>query len=190
MKKSLAALAALIGALATLVLPASTAHAYPDPTITIEIPGDLLYGGDDVTISASASVSCETWTMVYLGQTATGSGTSITNTFDTPVVQEIRRDPVTVTCVYDETAIQQSSAPVGSGTASATEAAFALPGLASVSRSATVTLLPRGAGDGDGDDDGGLAGVLPDTGGASFWLLLAGAALVVVGGGVALRRRA
>ena len=140
MKKSLAALAALIGALATLVLPASTAHAYPDPTIVIEIPGGELFGGDDVTITATASVPCETWTMTYLGQTVTGSGTSITHTFSTPVVSEVRRDPVTVTCEYAST--------LASGGA-----------LDSVSRSATLTLLPRAGADGDADgsDDGGGA---------------------------------
>ena len=108
------AIAGILAALFT-VLGAGAAQAYPDPTITIN-DGRLVGGNEYEFTAQGGGVSCE-WTVTYLGQTRTGSGTSFSGSFTTPAVEQQRDNPVTATCVYD------------GGVANA---------------SATVTLLPLG----------------------------------------------
>ena len=192
--KNLRLAAAASVAVAVSVLSAHSAQAYPDsPNVTIAIPSSVLVGGNNFTFSASADVDCD-WTVTYKdGRAAgvpadqTGSGKSVSGSYDTKVVSKTFRSPITATCAYDANASGSSTSAAKNDTASA---------------SATVTLLPVGAPSGDdGDSDAGTGngeggsedgnGILPDTGGSNLWILVAGGALVVVGGGavIASRRR-
>lgn len=58
-----------------------------------------------------------------------------------------------------------------------------------VLRSAEITLLPAGADADSGDVTDDVSGLLPDTGGAPFWLLLLGILLAVSGGALVARHR-
>lgn len=167
------------------VLSAGTAQAYPDsPNVTIAIPSSVIVGGTSFTFSAKADVECD-WTVDYAeGRAAgvpakqSGSGTSISGSYETKKVAKTFKSPITVTCAYDANEAGSADSAAKSATASA---------------SATVTLLPLGASSGGGSDSGNRDdnGVLPDTGGSSFWILVVGGVLVVAGGGavVASRRR-
>ncbi len=92
------ALAGILAALLT-VLGGGAAQAYPDPTITIN--DGRVVGGTDYEFTAEAGgVSCD-FTVTYLGESVTGSGSSFSGSFATPVVDQERDDTVTVECVYD-----------------------------------------------------------------------------------------
>ncbi|KQY58386.1 hypothetical protein ASD11_01595 [Aeromicrobium sp. Root495] len=185
-------LVALVLAAFVAALVPSTAFAaddtYPDPTLSVKVPGGKLYGGDPVSVSASASVRCSPLSLTFLGDTVSTKGSSLTNTFDTPVVKTVTPKKVTASCTYTDAS--GASATV-TGDATVTPAAFVgpLPG-AVRSASATVILLPRAADDGadNGSQDNGN-GILPNTGGLPFWLLIAGVVLVLGGGVIATRRR-
>ncbi|WP_456695786.1 LPXTG cell wall anchor domain-containing protein [Aeromicrobium sp. P5_D10] len=190
--KNLRLAAAASVAVAVSVLSAHSAQAYPDsPNVTIAIPSSDLVGGNTFTFTASADVDCD-WTVTYKdGRAAgvpadqTGSGKSVSGSYDTKAVSKTFRSPITATCAYDANASGSSTSAGKNDTASA---------------SATVTLLPVGS-TGDGDSDAGTGngeggsedgnGILPDTGGSNLWILVAGGALVLVGGGavIASRRR-
>lgn len=56
--------------------------------------------------------------------------------------------------------------------------------------SATLSIgAGAGSGSGAGEPDARAGGLLPDTGGAPFWLLVSGVVLAVVGGTIVIRRR-
>lgn len=184
---------------AFLVLsPATVAQAnYPGPVITIDVGGGVFYGGDPVPVTATSSTVDCTWnlTLAINGESANGPlSTSFSHTFGSPVVSEVTQTSVTATCVYDD---GLGPASFTGDSEAAAVPAFYTPGTGvtvqtaerTTSVTAAVTLLPREAGDGDGDENAG--GLLPGTGGASLWILLAGAALLVIGGAVtvAARRR-
>ena len=181
---------AVVGILAALftVLGAGAAQAYPDPTVTIN--GARLVGGNTFEFSAQSSgVDCA-WSVEYLGETKTGSGTSLSGSFGTPPVDEITDTTITATCLYEVSGTANpASATVTSDVAQASPAAFAAA-QASASDSATVTLLPLG-GDVTPAASGDSGGILPSTGGSSLWILVVGGALVLIGGGafVVARRR-
>lgn len=196
MKKTWVLLAALIGSF--LVLGVAPAQAYPDttPTIRISLSDKVLVGGNSFTAKATADTTC-VWSMTYLKQRATGSGRSISHRFSTPVVKKRTKTTLTVRCTYDPTG---AGRPVASGQTS------------TVTRTATVTLLPRQAhsgqdhsggkghghhsGDPGNPNTGGQSaaapaqhggGLLPDTGGFAWWWLLV-AAVLVGGGATAVTR--
>ncbi len=169
------ATAAALAATFTLFM-GGAAQAYPDPTITISIPGNEIIGGDTFDFTASSGdVDCD-WTVTYGGAQQTGSGTSISGTYDTPAVSKRTATTITAVCEY-QTATSSASAAATAEVSAADTA----------SASATVYLLPRG-----GDTDGGSDdnGALPDTGGSNLWIVIVGAALLVVGAAaLALSRR-
>jgi|GEM_PF-2822793 len=148
------------------------AQAYPDPTITIQLPDDEIYGGDTFSFSVSSgSTDCD-WVVDYEGKQKTGSGTSISGSFGTVKVSKRTPTPLSAVCTYDDT--------IGMGSGSTADVQSA----ATASATATVYLLPRG-GNGGSDSSG-----LPGTGGYSLWYIVGGVALVVAGGGaLALSRR-
>lgn len=177
--KTIRLVAAASIAAAITLLSSGAAQAYPDaPNVTISIPDDTLVGGNVFTFTAKADVDCD-WTITYAkaeGQspTQTGSGKSLSGSYDTPVVSSTERSPLVASCKYDD------------GVPATTAVSPAR--LQTASASAVVTLLPRGSGDDDKGDDNS---VLPDTGGSNLWIFVLGGALVVVGGGTlyASRRR-
>lgn len=188
--------AALIAAAAAM-LSTAPAQAYPDaPNVSITIPDSVLYGGTTFDYRATADVECD-WTVTYAEAvngpaTQTGSGTTISGTYDTKVVKDTFKSPVSATCTYDDGVPPVSAKIVtsnevtpafwtgedGDVVTAATQRATA---------SATVTLLPRSTSSDTAKDNG----VLPDTGGSSLWILVVGVGLLLVGAGltVATRRR-
>jgi LPXTG-motif cell wall-anchored protein len=186
------AAAALVAGAATL-LSSGAAQAYPDsPNVVITIPDSVLYGGDTFDYTAKADVDCD-WTVTYAqsagGKTQTGSGASISGTFDTKVVTKTYKSPITALCKYDDgvpavsaeivTSNQVTPAFFSTATGDVLQAAAQ-----EASASAVVTLLPRGAAAAPDNN-----GALPNTGGSSLWILIVGAGLVLVGGGLAYAAR-
>jgi LPXTG-motif cell wall-anchored protein len=186
-KLRLAAAAAIACAVTLL---SSGAQAYPDCGISLTLNDSTLVGGKSFSFTADAGeVDCD-WTVTYRGKTKTGSGTSISGSYDTPVVSKKTTSKITASC---EHVVDGASAPATSSS-SVTPAFYSGQSSANLAAatavcpvSANVTLLPKG-GLGDGAEDDGA---LPDTGGSNLWILVLGGALVVAGGGVtyAARRR-
>lgn len=186
--------AAVIAGAATL-LSSGTAHAgYPEPAITITVDDAILVGGNTFSFTAdSGEVECD-WTVTYDEGRApgedperTGSGTSISGTYDTKVVQSKFKSPLVAECSYDDgTGPASVSAEVGTTEpaffSTADGASTLQTAIQQASASATITLLPEGGGDGDG-------GALPDTGGSNLSLILLGGGLLLVGGGVTYMAR-
>ena len=186
-KLRLAAAAAIACAMTLL---SSGAQAYPDCGISLTLNDSTLVGGKTFSFTADAGdVECD-WTVTYRGKTKTGSGTSISGSYSTPVVSKKTTTKITASCEHE---LEDSSAAASSASASTVTPAFysaqssaVLPAATAVCPvSANVTLLPKG-GVADEDD-----GALPDTGGSNLWFLVLGGALVVAGGSVtyAARRR-
>jgi hypothetical protein len=183
MKRFLAALGAMfvgLASFAVVVAVAPSASAYPAPVFGLSVDHQVLVGGNPFTATATSSVDCTSWTLRFLDQTATGTGKQLVHKFATPVVQDKTVYPVTATCTYTE----------ASGAA----------GTAIQVRTATwdgqvpITLLPQGASGVAGPSAGGNHqgtgdhnGILPGTGGPSFWALL-GAVLLVLAGLTAMVR--
>lgn len=180
----LLAATALAAVIASLVPTAAiAADTYPDPSLSIQIPPGKLYGGDPVTIGATSSVSCSTLSITFLGDTAAKKGSTFKHTFDTPVVKKVTPEPVSASCTYTDA---NGASTTVTSDAVVTPAAFVGPLSGAVRKAnATIILLPRDGGT-SADDSNGL---LPNTGGLPFWLLVAGLVLVLVGGVVASRRR-
>lgn len=188
MSKLRLAAAAAIACAVTLL--SSGAQAYPDCGISLTLNDSTVVGGKSFSFTADAGeVDCD-WTVTYRGKTKTGSGTSISGSFDTPVVSKKTSSKITAACEHD---VNAALAPAASSN-TVTPALYSAQSSAALAAattvcpvSAKVTLLPKnGVGDG-GEDDGAL----PDTGGSNLWILILGGALVVAGGGItyAARRR-
>lgn len=189
-------MAVFVFALFVALAPAGSAiAAYEDPAIDVEVHPTTLVGGGSISGTATSNgIDCA-WTVTFLDQTETGTGTEIDFTFDTPEVDEETEEDLTVQCVYDDENIPEA-APAQAGTVNVQPASYSnatLPtAIQTLERVVTITLLPEGDddddnGDGDGDDNGGL----PDTGGIDTSIIVAGAALLAVGTGlvVVARRR-
>jgi LPXTG-motif cell wall-anchored protein len=166
-----------------ITLLSSGAQAYPDCGIALKLNDSTLVGGKTFSFTADAgSVDCD-WTVVYRGKTKTGSGTSISGSYSTPVVSKKTTSKITASC---EHVITDSAAPAAPTSDTATPAFFSTGSSKVVPAaqtaicpvSAVVTLLPKGGVDNNDD------GALPDTGGSNLWILVLGGALIVAGGGV------
>lgn len=152
-----------------LVLPGVAANAadYPDPTVAIIIDPDVCIG-QPLPFKGTSSVDGD-WTVTYLGQTKTGSGKNFAVDFSTKNATAGKNETLTAVQTYDG---------------------------GSLTRTATIN-LPKcadeaAAGADLGDDaagNGGLSGILPNTGGIAFWVIVLGAALVVAGSVTVSRRR-
>ena len=193
------AAATAVASLVALVPASSAFAAYEDPAIDVEVHPTTLVGGGSISGTATSNgVDCA-WTVTFLDQIETGTGTEIDFTFDTPEVDEETEEDVTVRCVYDDENIPQA-APEQAGTVNVQPASYsttsAMPtALQTLTRTVTITLLPEGDddddddGDGDGNGDGDDNGGLPDTGGIDQTIVLAGVALLAAGTGVVLMAR-
>lgn len=172
MKTVRLALAAAVVAFIAMVAP-SPAQAYP--VVTVTVSEATVIGGHHIHITATvdpSSINCD-WTLTFLGDTRTGSGSSISETFSTPVVNHVEHHDAVATCSYTPSGAEVQSQATATGVG-------------------TQTLLPRHrhhhhGDDGDGDGEGG--GILPNTGGERLLWLLIGGMLVVVGGGVVVASR-
>jgi LPXTG-motif cell wall-anchored protein len=190
MKKLRLAVAVAVVA-AFSVLASSPAQAYPGVTVTVSEA--TVVGGNPIEITATVDpdIDCD-WELTFLGDTVTGSGTSITETFDTPEVDDVEQHEAVAECFFDNGLEARGGG--GSRTLGASLATVEV----SSTGSGTQTLLPvdddddgdgdeDGDEDGDGDGDGG--GILPNTGGERLAWLVIGAMLVLVGGGVVMASR-
>lgn len=191
----LAAAAVLAGLM--VLLSSGAAQAYPDCGIplTLTIDKTPLTGGHhfDYVATASDGTNCD-WVVTYRGKTQTGSGDSISGSFDTKHVDESFTSKITAACTHN---IDDASGPISRSntvtdavytTTTATASAATLQSLTQTCPiSADITLLPKGA----DTDDPGNNGALPNTGGSNLWILVLGGVLLVGGGGVifASRRR-
>lgn len=192
-KIRLAAAGAFAGAMTLLVSGAAQGVVYPDCGIPLTLTGATVTGGESFKFTASAGDTDCDWTVTYKSQSKSGSGTSISGTFSTDVVSKKSTDRIVATCVREVPGTASGPAPTTS--TEVTEALFTTgpsaalqAATASCPVTANVTLLPQGLAPEDDTDDNG---VLPDTGGSSFWVLLVGVGLVLTGGGLtyATRRR-
>ncbi len=165
MKKIVGGVVVSLLAAVVAVFSAPSAHAaddpYPDLVCSLSVSDTSVEGGSDVTISVASDVPANL-AITFLNETRTRDGaTELTETFRTPVVDQ-----------------RQIAAIVGS--------------CDGIQRSAGLELLPVGADSGLADSDAGqdgLAGILPNTGGIAFWLLLAGLLLALTGAAVVVQRR-
>jgi len=174
--------AALI-ALAVSLVGMSTAQAYPTPVFSLTLNRHVVYGGEQsVTATVKANVTCTSWEVHFLGQTATGHDVAkFVRTFPTQKVTQKELRQVTARCTYD-------SAAAGAG--NAVRIVAAQSGLLH----SPVTILPRkGSGTGGVGGNGhhgstsGQGSGLPNTGGPAFWIVLL-ALLLVLGGVIAMAR--
>lgn len=199
-KLRLAVAVALVASFSVLVSFPAQAQGYE--VVTVTVSEREVVGGEDILIEASASLDneafvCDSWELTFLGEErSAGSGSSISETFSTPEVNETEEHDAVATCFYDD-----GTNALGGGGSRTVGAS-----LATVETSATgtgvQTLLPRdgdgdgdedgdgdGDEDGDGDGDGDNGGLLPNTGGERLAWLIIGAMLVLVGGGVYMASR-
>lgn len=161
MKKSFAAsLAAISGTM--LVLSAAPADAYPDAAQNLTVDRQVLPGGEQFTATATSNVLCDDWTLSWNGDTRTRTAQDFVTTYTAPKVDEITKIPLHGTCEY--------TVPVAQRSARTAERA-------TWERTIMITVLPEGQAAPPNDDDG----LLPDTGGPTLWLLLAGAGLAGAG---------
>jgi LPXTG-motif cell wall-anchored protein len=166
--------AALLGLLA-LVGFAPAAQAYPEVVIDLTAEPTVLYGGQTFTATATANVTCD-WTLEWNGDTRTKGGVENFETvYTAPEVTKITKIPLHGTCDY-LLPDGATPAPRVAARAAATPTTW--------NRTIDITVLPQGNAVSPPTDTG-----LPNTGGPSMWLLLAGIALVAVGGTVAVRSR-
>jgi hypothetical protein len=180
MKKFFATLGALLVALVSLgglVAMAPSASAYPAPVFDLSVDHQVLVGGNPVTATATASVTCHGWTLTFLDQSASANGTKFVHKFSTPVVQKKTVYNLRATCSY--TAV--------SGRAGAA----VMPVAQTWKGEIPITLLPKGSNGGSGSNGGGTDhnGVLPGTGGPGFWVLTLAILLLLGGVGTMVRSR-
>jgi LPXTG-motif cell wall-anchored protein len=175
------------------LLAASPAQAYP--SVTVRISDITVIGGHKIVITASTDpgVNC-TWRLSYNAKTGTrtvtGSGPSISHTFDTRRVSHIVHETASASCTFDDASVPTTAGAVGLAPASVVAA------LRTVSATGNVTLLPlRNNGDHDDSDDDDDSddsdddGNLPNTGGERLAWLIIGLLLVVAGTAVVVSSR-
>lgn len=168
MKKFAATLAAALMALLGLTALAPSAQAYPTPVLTLKLSLHTVISGHTFNAVAKASVTCDTLTVSWSGQSATVPGSTLSHTFTAPVVTVPTVITAVAVCRYTST----------TGTAGAAIAASPQ----TLTAKANVTVLPvNSAGNGH----------LPNTGGPSVGWLIAGIAALLAGAGAmfAGRRR-
>ncbi|MCW2787124.1 MAG: hypothetical protein JWP74_3641 [Marmoricola sp.] len=146
---------------------------YAAATMNLTVTPTTLVGGNTFTGIATSNEDCH-WSITYGGpastaQPITGTGTSLHFSFNTDTVGAVRTDAVTAVCSYDP------SVPRATVTQT-------------LQRSVDVTLTPTGVSPPTTSTGGGLG--LPNTGGPSLWLAVAGLALTLLGAGAVVRSRA
>ena len=171
----------LVGAAAAAsivaLVPIGAAQAtYVDPTMDLSASKTTVVEGSTFTARATSNLTCD-WTLSFSDTAKTGAGKAFSTEFTAPDVDKKTKLPLVGTCAYNDAA--PSAAP-----ATAADTTAVVPAATrELSRTITITVLPKGA---KNDDS-----ALPDTGGSDLTLLLIGGALVAAGGAVtvAARRR-
>ena len=168
MKKYAATLAAALMVLLGLTALAPSAQAYPTPILTLKLSLHSVVSGHTFNAVAKASVTCDTLTVTWAGQSATTPGSTLSHTFLAPTVSKPTVITAVAVCRYSSTAGASGAA------IRATEQ--------TLTAKANVTVLPVSSGAG---------GHLPNTGGPSVGWLIAGIAALLAGAGAmfAGRRR-
>lgn len=190
MRKFRLGAAAAIACAVTLLISGAAQAAYPDCGIALSLNNSTVVGGESFSFKAdSGGIDCD-WTVTYAGKTKTGSGTSISGSFSTKEVSKKTTTTITASCeheVADALSRSTTSADVTPAFYSTGSSETIQAATRTCPVSAHVTLLPTGTAPAHEEDDG----VLPNTGGANFWILVLGGALVVGGAGItfASRRR-
>jgi LPXTG-motif cell wall-anchored protein len=193
-KLCLAVSVALVASFSVLV--SSPAQAQDYQFVVVNVSERTVTGGDDIQITATANIKCDSWELEFMGvEVSKGSSSFITHVFETPEVDDEEDHVATATCFYDDLNA------LGSGGGRGTMGTLIIV-QAEAEGSGVQTLLPEGDdddddddGDGDGDGngngggDGDNGGLLPNTGGERLAWLIIGAMLVLVGGGVVVASR-
>ena len=198
-KLCLAVSVALVASFSVLV--SSPAQAQDYQLVVVNVSERTVTGGDDIEITATANITCDSWELEFMGvEVSKGSSSFITHVFETPEVDEEEDHVATATCFYDDLDA------LGSGGGRGTLGSLIIV-QAEAQGSGVQTLLPEddddddddGDGDGDGDvdgdddgnggGDGDNGGLLPNTGGERLAWLIIGGMLVLVGGGVVVASR-
>lgn len=168
MKKQFGLVATALAALVAVVIGASAAQAYPAATFAFSLDKHTVIGGRTFVATASSNVSCSSWTLTFLGQSASGSGKKVSHTFTTPTVSTRETRTVHARCTY-------------SLSAGAAGSAVRVVDRTSPVLSSSVVILPRtGSGSGSGTGSSSSSG-LPNTGGPAFWVLIVALVLIVAG---------
>ncbi|WP_310961852.1 LPXTG cell wall anchor domain-containing protein [Nocardioides terrisoli] len=177
MKKILGVAAAMIATLLAVALSAPAAQAYPSPVFDISVSQQVVVGGHTFVGHAHASVRCHDWTLTFLEQSAHGPGKTFNHRFDTPVVQTKTTYPMHARCVYSVDAGATGSSPRAADQ--------------TWTGTVPITLLPQKSHGqaAPANSAGAGGGLLPNTGGPSFWILIAAIVLIIGGGGAVLRSR-
>ncbi|HEY0902728.1 MAG TPA: LPXTG cell wall anchor domain-containing protein [Marmoricola sp.] len=181
MKKLSILCVAALGAALVAVVGAPTASAYPDRSCTLTVDNQVVASGEHFTATGETTVEAGTtngevdWTFTFDGVTKKRKGATASARFRAPEVTTSREIPLTGRVVTpDGTCERTIVITVGSSMAAGPQA-------------------PGGDGDGDGvgrdSTDDGDGGLLPNTGGPGFWLLVAGVLLLLGGGAVLVTRR-
>lgn len=157
-----------------LALPASATG--PDVSVTVDRA--VVRPGQTFTVTASAGVRCQ-WLVTWNGERQVRSGMRFRGSFAAPAADVRRRLPVRATCYYTPADIRPPNAAPPTGTAE--RVTVYVP--ERVSGGAVVTVVPSMATPQPPTVDPGL----PNTGGPSWLLLLAG--LASLAGGVVIVRR-
>lgn len=149
-----------------LMLPGAAANAadtYPDPSVAIAID-PITCIGQPLPFTGRSSVD-GVWTVTYLGQTKTATGKKVAIDFDTKKAPDGKTVTLTAVQRYDGGTLKRSEG-------------------------ITLTTCDDESGTGANRGDGsGLSGILPNTGGISFWIIVLGVALVAAGATTVVRRR-
>ncbi|MCZ4500625.1 MAG: hypothetical protein JWQ74_3180 [Marmoricola sp.] len=165
-------LGAMLGVLAVVGF-APAAQAYPEVVIDLTAQPTTLYGGEQFTATATANVTCSSWTLEWNGDSRSKTAAQFSTRFTAPDVSKVTYIPLHGTCDY---ALPAGATPVTRSAATDT----------SWTRTIVITVLPRGQASPPTIDDGGK---LPNTGGPSLWLLVAGFALAAAGAAAVARSR-
>lgn len=176
--KSLIGFLALLLASAGAFLTSSSVQAadYPAPTFSATLEDQVVVSGENVVIHAQANTVAN-WDVAFNGENRVGVGTKFTATFKAPVVTRVTFFNATVHAeTVDESLARGQSVGVK---------------LATFDKTLRVKVLPEGSKAGPKNNDQRMAdsGVLPNTGGPNFYLLLGGLLLLLAGLGAVIAAR-
>lgn len=174
---------AVVAALLMLVASATAAQAacdYPQPVFGISVDHQVVRGGDTFVAHARANVRCD-WRMRFGDQRASGTGKQLRHRFSTPVVAHRTERSVRVTCRYSS-----GGGARPCGTARASRLWHGTVPVTLLSRNDSANVPPSaptgGSPGGSAGPSAGFGGLLPNTGGPEFWILVAGLVLLLGGG--------
>jgi len=150
------------------------------PHIELHLSRTTVVGGDPVTVTANANALCD-WIVTFHGERRHTVARSIRTTFITPEVSRRTRLNVVATCVVHTVRAKPEPAPAveNSGSRHDVQALVVrIPAAATVDP--PLTILPGSVVEPPTAPH--HPGGMPNTGGPSLWLALAGLVAVLLGG--------